>query len=176
MVERIRFLTNKILGGWNASWANQSIFYTVGFASPSHFTKNTLHISIFSSLLIGTCLDCYKCDYDSSMSSAQRTCNSSNVETCTGLLDTHCGAQVKVKNGTTYYKKACISSVVCASPSAYCTGQMTVSGYTKCKVECCQSNKCNDEFPSLSGGSGVDQVDVGQAVFVASLLAVILFA
>ena len=151
----------------------QSIFYSVGFASPFHLTEK-LCIYLYFLRCLGTCLGCYKCDYDSSMTSAQRTCNSSNVETCTGLSDTYCGAQVLVKNETTYYRKACISSGVCANPSAYCTGLMTVSGYTKCKVECCQSNKCNGEFPSLSGGSGGSGAD--QAVFVAGLLAVILFA
>lgn len=113
------------------------------------------------------------------MPSGQQTCNNSIVETCSNILLTHCRAQVYVKDAKTYYEKACTDTVTCSNPSAYCTGMIASFGYTKCKLNCCQTNKCNDPFPSLSGGGGgggSDHAKIGQAVFVVGLVAAILFA
>ena len=141
--------------------------------SHGHTNKDILYICF-----LATCLVCYSCEYDSTMPSAQQTCNNSHVETCANSVLTHCGAQVYVKNATTYYKKACMDKVTCSNPSAYCTGKVAVFGYTKCNLNCCQTDKCNDPFPSLSGGgdSGSDHVKIGQTVFAAGLVAAILFA
>ena len=119
-------------------------------------------------------LDCIKCEYNSSTPSAQQVCNSSVVKTCT-LLSTYCDSLVYTNGDTTYYNRGCSSAIQCGSPTTYCNALISSSGYKACKITCCQSNSCNNKFPSLSD-NGVDHTKVGQAAFIVGLVAAILFA
>ena len=120
---------------------------------------------------------CYSCQFDSTMPSAQQTCNISHVETCDANR-TYCGAQVYVQNETTYSRKACLASDFCTDTTAYCTNVTASLGYTKCNLKCCQADKCNDDFPSADGGggSGGDHAKIGQAAFVLGVVSAMLFA
>jgi hypothetical protein len=122
-------------------------------------------------------LDCIKCEYNSFTPSAQQVCNSSVVETCT-LFFTHCDSLVYIKGDTTYYSRGCSTALQCGSPTSpttYCNALIRSSGFKACKTTCCQSNSCNNKFPSLSD-NGVDHTKVGQAAFIVGLVTAILFA
>ena len=125
-------------------------------------------------------LVCFKCEYHSSMASAQRICNSSNVQTC-GDHDTFCDAQVHTDaQNETFYNKGCAPEDSCLYPTTYCNNLTNTTYFTYCKRSCCQSDSCNDEFPKVSGSdtniNGADYTQVGQTAFVMALAAVILLA
>ena len=137
-------------------------------------------------LIISLCISlahslvCLKCKYDSSMASAQRICNSSHVETCSAL-STYCDAQVHTDaQNKTFYNKGCAPEHSCLYTTTYCNTLTNTTNFTYCKRSCCQSDSCNDEFPTVSGSdtniNGVDHTQVGQTAFAMALAAVILLA
>ena len=71
------------------------------------------------------------------------------------------------KNGTGIFGKDCGMSMYCSDTKKGCNSHNATGGVKDCKIECCQSKLCNDNFPS--GASRLIFQLVPFLAFVASL-------
>ena len=92
----------------------------------------------------GSGLVCYKCE----STGQEPTCNV--TETCrTGY--TQCISSVEKDDGKITYKKGCAPSATCTGNET-CAAQKLIKNIEDCAYECCDEDKCNKDFPSLSPG------------------------
>lgn len=90
-------------------------------------------------------LVCYECEG----TGKEPTCNAN--ETCsTGY--TQCISSVEKDDGKTTYKKGCALPAACTGKKTFCAAQKLVKSIEDCAYKCCDEDKCNKDFPSLSSG------------------------
>lgn len=91
-------------------------------------------------------LKCYECEG----TNAKPQCINATEE-C-GTTETQCIAYVEEKGDTKTYKKGCALPGACTTNEASCKARKLLNQLDGCAYECCDSDLCNKEFPSLNSG------------------------
>ena len=104
-----------------------------------------LYIIFLSNFFTASSLTCYKCEGDNTPPAC--TVN----ETCdTGY--TQCLSEVeKDDDDKISYKRGCTLPLSCTSKKTACSLQKAFDKIKACSYTCCDSDNCNDKFPTLSG-------------------------
>ena len=120
-------------------------------------------IVLVGCFLTASGLTCYKCEGN------DKPPNCTQNEMCSGA-NTQCLSEVeKDDNGKLSYKRGCTVPASCTGKKTFCVGQKLIKNLKDCAYTCCDSNNCNDKWPSFDSGVQVTSglVAISVAAFFA---------